>query len=52
MNCDVKNSEILSILFFTLRTRVDIKQDSQHGSFSRKMIQAMSIKSWNLVGKV
>jgi len=29
MNCDIKNSEVVS----TSRTRVDVKHDSQHGSF-------------------
>jgi len=32
MNCDINNSKILWV-FLTPRTRVDIKHDSQYGSF-------------------
>ena len=31
MNCDIKNSEVLSIL--DVENWVDIKHDNQHGSF-------------------
>jgi len=46
MNRDV----VLSIL--DVEDWADIKHGSQHGSFCRKMLQAMSTKRWKLVGKV
>jgi len=49
MNCDIKNSEVLSIL--DVENWVDIKHDSQHGSFCRKMLQAMNIKKLKISSK-
>jgi len=48
MNCDVKNSEVLSRPILEVENwnfLIDIKRNIQHGSFCQKMLQAMSIKS-------
>jgi len=39
MNCDIKNSEVLKVS----RTQVDIKHDSQHGSYYQQLPQVMKI---------
>jgi len=38
MNCDIKNSEVLTILDVEI-CRVDIKHDSQHGSYYQQLLQ-------------
>jgi len=46
---DIRKSEVLIIL--DSRTRVDIKHDSQHGSFCLKILQAMNIKKLKISWK-